>query len=308
VTTEDQKVRLATHMLAEEVEFCWMNASGIAVSWDIFKEEFMRKYFPTDVKSRKEIEFLELKQGSMSVAKYASKFEELSRVFLYINEEGAEASKCIKFESGLRPEIYQYMWFHEIRDFATLMNKCRMFDEACKAKKSFYKMVSDNKGKGCDRGKPYGKDKGEKNNFGCGSKPSRGDSRCYTCGGSGHYANECKKGESCYKCGKTGHRSYECKSKEIVCYNCKETGHISAKCMKPKKAGGKVFVLNVEESQEPNNLIRVIWFINSTPLITIIDTGAPHSFISLGCAERLTKSVTFSKRVDQVGEKILTAG
>jgi len=31
-------------------------------------------------------------------------------------------SKCVKFENGLRPEIYQYICFHEIRDFDTLVH------------------------------------------------------------------------------------------------------------------------------------------------------------------------------------------
>jgi len=79
--------------------------------------------------------------------------------------------------------------------------------------------------------------------------------KCFKCGGFGQYSNDCKKGESCYKCGKVGHKSFKCK-KEIVCYNCGEAGHISTKCTKPKKAAGKVFALNAEEVEQPNNLIR----------------------------------------------------
>jgi len=44
--------------------------------------------------------------------------------------------------------------------------------------------------------------------------------------------------------------------------------------------------------QEPDNLIRGMCFINSTPLIAIIDTCATHSFISLSCAERLNLVMT----------------
>jgi len=85
VTNDDQNVRLATHMLADEVEFWWANAKrrlevcGAVVSWERFKEEFLKKYFPADLRSKNEVEFLQLKQGSMSVAEYVAKFEELSR-------------------------------------------------------------------------------------------------------------------------------------------------------------------------------------------------------------------------------------
>jgi len=142
VTNDDQKVRLTTHMLVEEAEFWWANAKrrleagGDMVSWERFKNEFLKKYFPADLRNKIEVEFLQLKHGGMSVAEYAAKFEKLSRFYPYINAEGAEVSKCVKFESSIRPEIYQYVCFHEIRDFDTLVNKCRMFDEARKAKAS----------------------------------------------------------------------------------------------------------------------------------------------------------------------------
>ena len=76
----------------------------------------------------------------------------------------------------------------------------------------------------------------------------------------------------------------ECKSKDIMYYNYGEASHISTKCTKPKKTGGKVFALNAEEAEQRGNLIWGMCFINSTHLITIIDTIATHSFISLSCA------------------------
>jgi hypothetical protein len=136
VTSEDQKVRMATHMLAEEVEYWWTNAKGRleaggeVVTWAWFKTEFLRKYFPEDLRTKKEVKFLNLKQEKRSVAEYAAKFEELSRICPYINVEDAMVSKCVKFESSLRPDIYQYMCIQEIRDFDTLVHKCRKFDEA----------------------------------------------------------------------------------------------------------------------------------------------------------------------------------
>jgi len=140
VTNDDQKVRLATHMFVEEAEYWWMStkrsieASGDVVTWVRFKSEFLKKYFLEDLRNKKEAEFLNLKQGSMSIAEYAAKYEELSRFCPYINVDDAMVSKCVKFENGLRLEIYQYICFHEIRDFDTLVHKCRMFDDAGKAR------------------------------------------------------------------------------------------------------------------------------------------------------------------------------
>jgi len=110
VTNDDQKVRLATHMLAEEAEYWWtstkrwIEASGDAITWVRFKNEFLKKYFLEDLRNRKEVEFLNLKQGSMSVAEYAAKYEKLLRFCPYINAEDAMVSKCVKFANGLRPK------------------------------------------------------------------------------------------------------------------------------------------------------------------------------------------------------------
>jgi len=67
---------------------------------------------------------------------------------------------------------------------------------------------------------------------------------------------------------------------------------LSTKCTKAKKAAGKVFALNAEEVEQPDNLIRGMCFINSTPLIAIIDIGATHSLIVSSSVERLGLVVT----------------
>ncbi|MCI68462.1 GRAS family transcription factor, partial [Trifolium medium] len=51
----------------------------------MFKREFWVKYFPADARNKKVVEFLELKQGNMSVAEYATKFEKLSAFSPYYN-------------------------------------------------------------------------------------------------------------------------------------------------------------------------------------------------------------------------------
>ena len=89
--SEVQKVTLGTYMLQDDANYWWKNASqrlgydGAVITWDIFKREFLIKYFPTDVRNRKVVEFMELKQGNLSVAEYAAKFEDLCRYSPHYN-------------------------------------------------------------------------------------------------------------------------------------------------------------------------------------------------------------------------------
>ena len=43
-----------------------------------------------------------------------------------------EVWKCVKFESGLREDILIAVGLMEVRDFATLVNKCRLVEECNK--------------------------------------------------------------------------------------------------------------------------------------------------------------------------------
>jgi len=56
------------------------NGGGV-VTWAVFRREFLNRYFPEDVREKKEIEFLELKQGYMTVTEYAAKFVELAKFY-----------------------------------------------------------------------------------------------------------------------------------------------------------------------------------------------------------------------------------
>ncbi|KAL2330321.1 hypothetical protein Fmac_017902 [Flemingia macrophylla] len=106
-----QRVNLATFLLVDDAHFWWEGArqrmvdARVPMNWDNFKRTFLEKYFPEDVRSMKEVEFLELKQGDNTVAEYAAKFDELVRYCLHYQGEAGERAKCIKFVNGLRPDV-----------------------------------------------------------------------------------------------------------------------------------------------------------------------------------------------------------
>lgn len=48
------------------------------ITWDLF-EKFYAEYFPDSVRYAKEVEFLQLMQGEISVSEYAKKFKHLGK-------------------------------------------------------------------------------------------------------------------------------------------------------------------------------------------------------------------------------------
>ena len=133
--TNCQKVAFATYMLEADAEFWWsgtwrlMEESQVEITWNAFKYAFYQKYFPASVRNAKELELLQLRQGSKSVSKYIAKFEELCKFSTIYQLNPDEVWKCIKFEGGLREDILATVGLMEIRDFASLVNKCRLIEE-----------------------------------------------------------------------------------------------------------------------------------------------------------------------------------
>jgi hypothetical protein len=119
----------------------------------MFRREFLNRYFPEDVRGKKEIEFLELKQGDMSVIEYAAKFVELAKFYPHYTAENAEFTKCVKFENGLRPEIKKAIGYQRIRNFSVLVSSCWIYEDDSKAQ---YKIMNERRSKQQqNRGKPY---------------------------------------------------------------------------------------------------------------------------------------------------------
>ncbi|XP_050915022.1 uncharacterized protein LOC127129974 [Lathyrus oleraceus] len=140
-------------------------------------KEFLRKYFPEDVCGKKEIEFLELKQGNLSITEYAAKFMELAKFYPHYSKATAEFSKCMKFDNankgkkrvvdGKRPSeggALTPLKFYRCGELGHRVSECK----------------SDVK-------------------------------KCCKCGKSGHLVADCKENVvSCYNYGEPGHISTHC--------------------------------------------------------------------------------------------------
>ena len=72
-------------------------------AWEAFKTQFLDKYIPSRVKRQKAIEFQQLKQGSMTVLEYVTKFEWLARYAPELVD--IVQKKITKFMEGMNPII-----------------------------------------------------------------------------------------------------------------------------------------------------------------------------------------------------------
>ena len=73
------------------------------MTWGEFRELLMGKFFPASARHAKAWEFLELKQGNMTVLEYVAKFIELSR--FGDDYVAIDMAKVRKFEDGLKLSI-----------------------------------------------------------------------------------------------------------------------------------------------------------------------------------------------------------
>jgi len=117
----ENRLAFIVYMLTGEAEHWWtstksiMEERGEPVTWEAFRGKFLSEYFPDNVWYAKEVEFLQLTRGGMTVADYAERFKHLSRFYtLPLDEEW----RCRKFENGLRDLMVAPL---SIKDFTALV-------------------------------------------------------------------------------------------------------------------------------------------------------------------------------------------
>ena len=106
ITSDTTRIRLAAFQLEGEARVWWRwvrtSRDLEVMTWAEFQELFMGKYFPETARHAKAQEFLELKQGAMTMMDYVARFTELARFADYV---ATDLAKVRRFENGLRLSI-----------------------------------------------------------------------------------------------------------------------------------------------------------------------------------------------------------
>ncbi|KAA3479902.1 Hexaprenyldihydroxybenzoate methyltransferase, mitochondrial-like protein [Gossypium australe] len=127
--TPEECIKCVVSLLRDAAYQWWKTLISVVprerVTWDFFQSEFRKKYISKRFVDQKRREFLELKQGRMTVSKYEQEFMRLSQ---YARDcISSEAIMCKRFEDGLNEDIRLLVGILGIKEFVVLV------DRACKA-------------------------------------------------------------------------------------------------------------------------------------------------------------------------------
>ena len=123
ITSDTTRIRLAAFQLEGEAQVWWRWARTSrdleVMTWAEFQELFMGKYFPETARHAKAQEFLELKQGAMTVMESVARFTELAR---YADDYVAtDLANVRRFENGLKLSIRGKMVSLRLQDMDSMV-------------------------------------------------------------------------------------------------------------------------------------------------------------------------------------------
>ncbi|XP_058217364.1 uncharacterized protein LOC131328436 [Rhododendron vialii] len=278
ITQDGDRVALTTYQLKGEARYWWdlMEATHDVDTMTLaeFETLFLDKYFPTPLRLVKEQEFLNLKQGTMTVTQDAAKFEELSRYAL--TSIPTEDKKARRFEWGLTT-ARRAVVAQAFTTYAEVV-KCalRLDSEETNFKTRWRKAIG-------NTGGPI-RTQTSNNNRGRGEPQRNGQNRatvqCFNCQAMGHYKRDCPQPQKERNGSFGNQKTQQPGQASFVKQNPggpaqQQNGQSKGK--QPMGAqqgtGGRIFALQTEEQEPDRSVIQASLQMEETDRMEL---GLPH--------------------------------
>jgi len=215
--TDEQKVCYVVLRLTGKAGRWWTSRKVLLkeppnetiITWELFKIEYIRRFFPRAQRQLRAIEFQNLVQGDMTVEQYSARFMELAR--FAINLIPNEESKAERFEHALNPRIKERVICHEIKDLARLVEVASLAKRGIRESAATYNLERQEEQQTSPPAKRPAIGKDSKPTINRNFLPASANQKphCNTCGNL--HAGECRMTRSiCFKCGKFGHYKRSC--------------------------------------------------------------------------------------------------
>ncbi|XP_022019290.1 uncharacterized protein LOC110919327 [Helianthus annuus] len=217
------------------------------LTWAMFIERFNEDHCTRRDRNKMIEEFLTLKKGDMTVAKFASKFVEKLKFARKVAPDEEEVVN--RFLAGLpaayRSAVRRATTLNEAIQEAKIVEDDLVLEEQEKRareekKVSGEKRKWDEKSGSSTRSEQTKKDTGAQRKW----------SWCSGCN-SMHTGKCTKETQRCFRCGDKGHLGKECTSKDPLCYTYRKMGHISTDC--PQKKDDGIGGGNKKKNDAPRN-------------------------------------------------------
>jgi hypothetical protein len=139
-----EKVLLASHHLSGPATDWWVaymeaHDEPESINWTEFRATFCEHHVPKGVIKLKKKEFLDLKQGSMSVNEYVTKFTQLSRYAPHEVDTDEKKKEC--FLNGLNDGLAYALEARDFENFQGMVNKALVLENCRGVMERKHKLV-----------------------------------------------------------------------------------------------------------------------------------------------------------------------